>query len=42
MRIRGDFTPRYGESLKLTLDAAHCHLFDREGLAVGQPLRQVA
>lgn len=42
MRIRGDFTPRYGEALKLTLDAAHCHLFDSKGLAVGQPLRQVA
>ncbi|MGE6528334.1 ABC transporter ATP-binding protein [Pseudomonas sp. NPDC077382] len=42
MRIRGDFSPRYGESLTLTLDAAHCHLFDSGGLAVGQPLQQVA
>jgi multiple sugar transport system ATP-binding protein len=42
MRIRGDFSPRYGESLKLTLDAAHCHLFDSNGLAIGQPLQQVA
>lgn len=42
MRIRGDFTPRYGESLKLTLDAAHCHLFDGDGLAVGQSLQQAA
>ena len=42
MRIRGDFTPRYGEALKLNLDAAHCHLFDRNGLAIGQPLQQVA
>ncbi|MCQ4310564.1 sn-glycerol-3-phosphate ABC transporter ATP-binding protein UgpC [Pseudomonas stutzeri] len=42
MRIRGDFTPRYGEALKLTLDAAHCHLFDSNGLAIGQPLQQVA
>lgn len=42
MRIRGDFTPRYGESLSLTLEAAHCHLFDSSGQAVGQPLQQVA
>ncbi|MGK9063623.1 ABC transporter ATP-binding protein [Stutzerimonas chloritidismutans] len=42
MRIRGDFTPRYGETLALTLDAAHCHLFDSDGQAVGQPLQQVA
>ena len=42
MRIRGDFTPRYGETLRLKLDATHCHLFDSQGLAVGQPLRQVA
>ncbi len=42
MRIRGDFTPRYGEALSLTLDASHCHLFDSGGLAVGQPLQQVA
>ncbi|HBS78945.1 MAG TPA: ABC transporter ATP-binding protein, partial [Pseudomonas sp.] len=42
MRIRGDFTPRYGEPLTLELDASHCHLFDSNGLAVGQPLQQVA
>ncbi|HCJ29705.1 MAG TPA: ABC transporter ATP-binding protein, partial [Pseudomonas sp.] len=42
MRIRGDFTPRYGETLSLALDATHCHLFDSNGLAVGQLLQQVA
>ncbi|MBU0838979.1 MAG: ATP-binding cassette domain-containing protein, partial [Gammaproteobacteria bacterium] len=42
MRIRGDFTPRYGESLSLTLEADHCHLFDSNGVAVGQSLQQAA
>ncbi|MBA1274113.1 ABC transporter ATP-binding protein [Stutzerimonas azotifigens] len=42
MRIRGDFTPRYGEQLNLTLEATHCHLFDERGQAIGQPLEQAA
>ncbi|WP_421681484.1 sn-glycerol-3-phosphate ABC transporter ATP-binding protein UgpC [Stutzerimonas urumqiensis] len=40
MRVRGDFTPRYGQELDLTLESDHCHLFDSQGQAIGQPLQQ--
>ncbi|MBP5971014.1 MULTISPECIES: ABC transporter ATP-binding protein [Pseudomonas] len=42
MRVRGDLASRYGEQLNLYLDAAHCHLFDAEGVALARPLRAAA
>jgi multiple sugar transport system ATP-binding protein len=38
MRIRGDLASRYGETLNLKLDSAHCHLFDAQGLVIANAL----
>lgn len=42
VRVRGDFAPRYGDTLALDFDPAHCHLFDADGQAVAKPLQQAA
>jgi multiple sugar transport system ATP-binding protein len=42
VRVRGDFSPGYGETLDLAFDPAHCHLFDADGQAIGKPLQQAA
>jgi multiple sugar transport system ATP-binding protein len=42
LRVRGDLASRYGETLSLHLDAAHCHLFDADGVALTRPLRAAA
>ncbi|NUU36710.1 ABC transporter ATP-binding protein [Pseudomonas sp. C2B4] len=42
LRVRGDLASRYGQTLSLHLDAAHCHLFDANGVALARPLRAAA
>lgn len=42
MRIRGDLASRYGETLDLHLDSAHCHLFDAQGLVIARTLQVAA
>ncbi|VVM79138.1 ABC transporter ATP-binding protein [Pseudomonas fluorescens] len=42
LRVRGDLASRYGETLSLHLNAAHCHLFDADGVALTRPLRVAA
>ncbi len=42
LRVRGDLASRYGETLRLHLDAEHCHLFDANGVALARPLRVAA
>ncbi|MDB6141839.1 MAG: sugar transporter ATP-binding protein [Pseudomonas sp.] len=42
MRIRGDLASRYGETLNLHLDSAHCHLFDAQGLVIANALQVAA
>lgn len=42
LRVRGDLASRYGETLSLHLDAAHCHLFDANGVALPRALRVAA
>ncbi len=34
IRVRGDFSPAYGQPLELAFDTAHCHLFDAAGVAI--------
>ncbi|MDY7560264.1 sn-glycerol-3-phosphate ABC transporter ATP-binding protein UgpC [Pseudomonas sp. 10B1] len=42
MRIRGDLASKYGETLNLHLDSAHCHLFDAQGLVITHALQVAA
>lgn len=42
MRIRGDLASKYGETLNLHLDSAHCHLFDAQGLVIANALQVAA
>ena len=42
MRIRGDLASQYGETLKLHLDSAHCHLFDVQGQVINKALQVAA
>lgn len=42
MRIRGDLASKYGETLNLHLDSAHCHLFDAQGLVITKALQVAA
>jgi multiple sugar transport system ATP-binding protein len=42
VRVRGDFTCRYGSRITLSLEAEHCHLFDAQGQALKRLLRQAA
>jgi multiple sugar transport system ATP-binding protein len=42
MRIRGDLASQYGETLKLHLNSAHCHLFDAQGHVIRRALQAAA
>ncbi|HEX8588431.1 MAG TPA: ABC transporter ATP-binding protein, partial [Pseudomonas sp.] len=42
MRIRGDLASQYGETLKLHLNSAHCHLFDAQGQVIRRALQAAA
>ena len=42
VRTSGDYAPAFGEALTLTLDPAHCHLFDGNGLALDKRLQRAA
>ncbi|OLF54221.1 ABC transporter ATP-binding protein [Pseudomonas chlororaphis] len=42
LRIRGDLASAFGQQLDLHLDAAHCHLFDADGVALPRALRAAA
>ncbi|TBU81451.1 ABC transporter ATP-binding protein [Pseudomonas daroniae] len=39
VRVRGDFSPAYGEALALDFDPLHCHLFNADGMAIDKRIQ---
>lgn len=42
VRVRGDFAPKFGETLNIGFDPAHCHLFDDKGQAIDKRTQSAA
>ncbi|WP_417663274.1 ABC transporter ATP-binding protein [Pseudomonas sp.] len=42
VRVRGDFAPKFGETLGISFDPTHCHLFDDSGKAIDKRIQSAA